>query len=240
VTTVSETPGGAARAPSSAAGAAGAVVGHAGTDAVAGLAGVLSNRRERKKQETRAALESAALRLFAERGYEHTTVEDIADAADVAVRTFFRYFSSKRHVLFGDVAHTIVGRLQAALADRPPGEAPVEAVRAAMDSIDIADYDQHRQIMVRMQLVQQLPELLPAYQMVFHELHETIAEFVASRTGEPTNALYPQLLAGVATLSAKASLCELDNGEPGPQMLRILRHRAYDALTSGLAQLNSR
>jgi AcrR family transcriptional regulator len=204
----------------------------------AGRAGLLGSRRERKKQETRAALETAALRLFAERGYEHTTVEDIADEADVAVRTFFRYFSSKRHVLFGDVAHTIVGRLRDALAARPPDEAPVDAVRAAMDSVDIEDYEQHRQIMARMQLVQQLPELLPAYQMVFHELHETIAEFVAARTGEPVGALYPQLLAGVATLSGKASLCELDNGNVTPQTLRTLRRRAYDALTTGLAQLS--
>jgi AcrR family transcriptional regulator len=201
-------------------------------------------RRERKKQETRAALEAAALRLFAERGYERTTVEDIADAADVAVRTFFRYFSSKQHVLFGDVAHTIVARLRTALADRPPGETPVEAVRAAMDAVDIADYDQHRQISARMRLVRHLPELLPAYQMIFHELHEAIAEFVASRTGESPGALYPQLLAGVATLSGRAALCELDNDDPdddkpSPQRLREVRHRAYDALTSGLGQLSA-
>jgi AcrR family transcriptional regulator len=211
---------------------------------IPGAPGPLCGRRERKKQETRTALETAALRLFAERGYERTTVEDIADAADVAVRTFFRYFSSKQHVLFGDVAHTIVGRLRAALADRPMSETPVQAVRAAMDAVDIDDYDQHRQIIARMRLVQQLPELVPTYQMVFHELHEAIAEFVASRTGETAGALYPQLLAGVATLSGKAALCGLESDEPerdepGPQQLREVRHRAYDALTSGLGQISA-
>nr|WP_240939949.1 TetR family transcriptional regulator [Planosporangium flavigriseum] len=184
-------------------------------------------------------MEAAALRLFAERGYERTTVEDIADAAEVAVRTFFRYFSSKQHVLFGDVAHTIVSRLRAALAERPAGEPPVEAVRAAMDTVDIADYDQHRQISARMRIVQQLPELLPAYQMIFHEMHEAIAEFVAARTGESVSALYPQLLAGAATLSGRAALCELDNDEASPQRLREVRHHAYDALTSGLGQISA-
>src|SRR5437764_2203648 len=135
---------------------------------------VQNNRRERKKQETRAALESAALRLFAERGYEHTTVEDIADAADVAVRTFFRYFSSKRHVLFGDVAHTIVERLGAALTARPASEPPAEAVVAAMDTLGLENDEQYRQVLDRMRLVQQLPELLPAYLMVLHEMHEAI------------------------------------------------------------------
>jgi AcrR family transcriptional regulator len=198
----------------------------------------LCGRRERRKLQTRAALEAAALRLFAERGYERTTAEDIADAADVAVRTFFRYFSSKRHVLFGDVAHTIVGRLRAALAERPAGEPPVDAVRAALDAVDI-DEDQYAPIVARMRLVRQLPELLPAYQMIFHELHETIADVVADRTGEPASSLQPQLLAGVATLSVRATLCELEAGETSPGALRALRHRVYDALASGLGQMIS-
>jgi AcrR family transcriptional regulator len=197
------------------------------------------SRRERKKQETRTALESAALRLFAERGYENTTVEDIADAADVAVRTFFRYFSSKRHVLFGDLAHTIVDQLREALAARPADESPVAAVRAAMDSVDVDDYGKYRQIMGRMQIVQKLPELSPGYQMVFHDLNHMIAEFVGSRTGEPPEALYPQLLAGVATLAGKAALCELDQADATPESLRTLRHRTYDALAAALPRICS-
>jgi len=198
---------------------------------------VQNNRRERKKQETRAALESAALRLFAERGYEHTTVEDIADAADVAVRTFFRYFSSKRHVLFGDVAHTIVERLGAALTARPASEPPAEAVVAAMDTLGLENDEQYRQVLDRMRLVQQLPELLPAYLMVLHEMHEVIVDFVAGRTGEPRSGLYPQVLASAAAESAKAALCALEDGDVGPEELTELRHRAYAALADGLDRL---
>ena len=83
----------------------------------------------------------------------------------------------------------------------------------------------------------ELPELLPAYQMVFHELHETVVAFVAARTGEPPSALYPQVLAGVATVAAKASLYELDGPQASPATLREMRHRAYDALTVGLDRL---
>jgi AcrR family transcriptional regulator len=59
-----------------------------------------SGRRARRKAETRAALNDAALRLFATRGYEQTSVDDLCRAADVSLRTFFRYFDSKDDVLF--------------------------------------------------------------------------------------------------------------------------------------------
>ena len=87
-------------------------------------------RRERKKLETREALQEAARRLFAEQGYDATTVKEIADAADVAERTFFRYFSAKEDLLLPD----LVSRFQAferAAAARPAGEPPLTAIREA-------------------------------------------------------------------------------------------------------------
>src|SRR5205814_3025986 len=105
---------------------------HAATDQPSGdVPDHVPGRRERKKLETRQALEQAAMRLFGEQGYEQTTVEEIAEAADVAVRTFFRYFQSKQDVLFGDVAHDLTGRIRAHLAHQPDSLSPVAAVAAA-------------------------------------------------------------------------------------------------------------
>jgi AcrR family transcriptional regulator len=196
-----------------------------------------TGRRERKKLQTRTALEAAALRLFAERGYEQTTVEDIAEAADVAVRTFFRYFSSKQHVLFGDVGNDIAGRLRTALAARPVDEPVVAAVRLALESLDVDDPDQYRQVVERVRLVQQVPEVYPQYEMVFHELHTAIDEFVAARTGLANTSLYPQALAGAAVVSAKAALCLLEGGDVPAAELRAARRRCYEALTGGLEAL---
>jgi AcrR family transcriptional regulator len=87
-------------------------------------------RRERKKLETREALREAARRLFAEQGYEATTVKEIADAADVAERTFFRYFASKEDLLLPDLV-LLFQAFERATAARPAGEAPLDAVREA-------------------------------------------------------------------------------------------------------------
>ncbi|WP_205864941.1 TetR family transcriptional regulator [Planctomonas sp. JC2975] len=91
-----------------------------------------ATRRERKKQQTRANIVAAAVRLFDEQGYDKTTVAQIAAAADVDPKTFFNYFPSKDEVLFNeldldvDVLLDAIGRSD---AGETPGEALVRAVR---------------------------------------------------------------------------------------------------------------
>ncbi|MEA2198571.1 MAG: hypothetical protein QOJ25_2622 [Solirubrobacteraceae bacterium] len=83
--------------------------------------------RERKKQKTRDTIIKVALDLFAERGYEQTTIADIADAADVSPRTIFAYFPSKEDIVFYDLAE-VQARLAAALRNRPEGTTALDAL----------------------------------------------------------------------------------------------------------------
>ena len=87
--------------------------------------------RERKKEETRRLLLEGAARLFRERGFESTTVADIAAYANVSVRTFFRYFESKEEVLLPDGVQ-IFAYVERALAAWPADEEPLDAVCAAL------------------------------------------------------------------------------------------------------------
>jgi AcrR family transcriptional regulator len=93
-----------------------------------------TGRREASKQATSAALRAAAMRLFAEQGYDATTVADIAGAARVTHRTFYRYFDSKEALLsdeFGSWLTTLADAIRA----RPAAEPPVTAVRHALLSV---------------------------------------------------------------------------------------------------------
>jgi AcrR family transcriptional regulator len=90
-----------------------------------------AGRRDRKKSETREALRAAAHRLFAEKGFSSTTIDDITDAADVSRRTFFRYYDSKDDLLRTDAADLLPVML-AALRSRPADEPPLMAILAAL------------------------------------------------------------------------------------------------------------
>ncbi|HEX3592663.1 MAG TPA: TetR family transcriptional regulator [Pseudonocardiaceae bacterium] len=90
-----------------------------------------TGRREASKQATRHALQEAAAHLFADQGYEHTTVRDIASGAGVTERTFFRYFESKED-LVADQTLDWLPVVAAAIRHRPVAEPPLTAVREAL------------------------------------------------------------------------------------------------------------
>ncbi|WP_254405642.1 TetR family transcriptional regulator [Streptomyces sp. AC627_RSS907] len=149
--------------------------------------------RERKKQRTRDTLLRSALELFAERGYEETTVDDIAEAADVSQRTFFRYFASKEEAAFF-VARLAELRFVEAVRRRPPGEAPLDALRQALveswstigETIEqLIPLELHMRFY---RVIESTPALLAAHLRRATELEEEIARVVADREGLDVNA----------------------------------------------------
>jgi len=197
--------------------------------------GRVLNRREEHKRVTRAALEQAALALFARDGFEETTVEEIAAEAGVSVRTFFRYFSSKRHVLFGDVAFERITRLRRLLAARPPGEDPLESVRAVLDASDFTDAQELEQIRVRMRLMLDQASLVPIYLATIQELRQEVAAFVAERRGLSPTHPYPLLVSAAASTAWDVALHAWATGHPGS--LANLRRSVFDQLAVGISPI---
>ncbi|NEY31158.1 TetR family transcriptional regulator [Streptomyces sp. PRKS01-65] len=144
--------------------------------------------RERKKRRTRDALLRAALELFTARGYERTTVDDIAEAVDVSQRTFFRYFASKEEAAFF-VARLAEARFVDAVRARPPGEPPLEALRQSLaeswgsigEAIEqLVPLELHMRFY---QVIETTPALLAAHLRRATELEEEIARVIAEREG---------------------------------------------------------
>src|SRR5437016_6707742 len=88
--------------------------------------------RERKKAKTRAAIQQHALRLFREQGYDATTVEQIAAAAEISPSTFFRYFPTKEDVVLYDAFDPLIF---AAFAAQPAALSPIQALRGALRAV---------------------------------------------------------------------------------------------------------
>ncbi|MEU0069967.1 TetR family transcriptional regulator [Streptomyces sp. NPDC006332] len=144
--------------------------------------------RERKKQRTRDALVRAALELFTTRGYDGTTVDDIADAVEVSQRTFFRYFAGKEEAALALTEMTVAQLIESVRA-RPPHEAPVQALRQAVlegwDTLnDIVAEVVPVELYLRMyRVIESTPVLLAAYLRRSDEAEEEIARVLAAREG---------------------------------------------------------
>ncbi|MEU6812220.1 TetR family transcriptional regulator [Streptomyces sp. NPDC046831] len=144
--------------------------------------------RELKKRRTRDALLRVALELFTTKGYESTTVDEIAEAVEVSQRTFFRYFAGKEDAAFA-VQEMVEAHFVRSLRARPPGEAPLEALRRAVlegwDTIgDAVAAVVPVDLYLRMfRLIESTPVLLAAHLRRSAETEERIACLLAQREG---------------------------------------------------------
>jgi len=138
--------------------------------------------RERKKLRTQRELAATALRLFAERGYDSVTVEEIADAVEVSPRTFFRYFPSKEDVLFADEPQ-LVAALREAIVGRPPGEPVLEAILNAL--LEVADVlaDDPEHILLHAQIISHTPALRSRGLEQQAKMEAALAGVIAERLG---------------------------------------------------------
>lgn len=114
--------------------------------------------RERKKERTRAALATTALRLFAERGFEHVTVEEIVEACDVSPRTFFRYFATKEDALFSETDHH-VERVVERLAGQPGDVGVLDALEAALRDLAARYTEEREAVLSRHAVIAATPSL---------------------------------------------------------------------------------
>ncbi len=171
-----------------------------------GASGPSGGRGGRNPITTRAELEHLAFDLFAEHGFDKTTVDDIARAAGIGRRTFFRYFPSKNDIVWGGFDEELT-RLRANLRACPPTVPLMDAVRQALidfNRVDPAEIPWHRR---RMQLILHTPALQAHSTLRYVAWRQVLAEFVGSRIGQDEQSLAPQAIA-YATLGVAIAAYE--------------------------------
>jgi TetR/AcrR family transcriptional regulator, regulator of mycofactocin system len=186
------------------------------------------SRAGRRHVTSRAELEHAAFDLFGRQGFDRTTVDDIAAAAGIGRRTFFRYFPSKNDVPWGDFEAELE-RMRARLAACQRQTPLMDAIRVAIVDFNRIEPEQvpwHRR---RMELILRTPTLQAHSTLRYAAWRQVIAEFVGERTGQSPDALAPRTIAyaalGVA-VAAYEQWLEADDADLGDLLDSAMRELA--------------
>ncbi len=174
----------------------------------------------RRRVTSRAELEQVAFDLFDRQGFEQTTVDDIASAAGIGRRTFFRYFASKNEVPWGDFDAELAGmrrRLTAAPASAPLMDAIRQAI-VDFNQMPAGQWPAHRR---RMTFILGVPALQAHSTLRFAAWRQVIADFVAQRTGQSPDALLPRTIAH-AMLGVAVAAYEQWLASPGDDLCELL------------------
>lgn len=158
----------------------------------------------RPPSTTREEIEGVALDLFAARGFEATTVDEIATAVGVGRRTVFRYFESKNDIAWGDF-DWVMERLRTALEEQGDAVPLMEALRVGVVESNSYPPEQLPGLRIRMTLITRTPALQAHSALRYADWRGVVAEWAARRLGSAADDLLPQAIAGAALGTAMAT-----------------------------------
>jgi AcrR family transcriptional regulator len=173
---------------------------------------VMEGLRQRKKQRTRRTIAESAIRLFAERGYEETTIADVAAAVEIAPRTFFSYFPAKEDVLFTDIDDRIAAL--SGLELRRPGEQLRDALRrVAGQVVELLRLNLgEEEAAIRWRIIQSRPSLQATVLLRVRAAEETLATRLRAAYPDELDAVAAAAVVGAFTSGLRAA----HDASPGP------------------------
>lgn len=161
-------------------------------------------RRGRPPSTSRRELRLVALRLFAERGFDNTTIEQVAAEAGVSERTFFRYFTTKASVLWSEF-ETEVQTIRASLGAVSDDVPMMDAIRRAVVAANHYHAGDVPEMRLRMQLIATVPALSFSAAEHYAAWELAISEFAGRRLSQPAGSLYPLAIGRAALAACRAA-----------------------------------
>lgn len=193
-------------------------------------------RRERKKLQTHEALVAAGVRLFAERGFAGTTIEDITEAADTSPRTFFRYFLSKEDLLVADMSEAIP-LVRQVIAPARADEPVLHAVRRV--AIALTRTFTRPEALAQRRLIVAIPEVRRRMIENQERIDQALLEEIADRLGvDPEVDLRPRVASSVALGAVRAAVHAWVASDGKADPAEVVE-RTFDLLDAGLTSFGT-
>lgn len=185
--------------------------------------------RERKKLKTRESIQREAMRLFKKNGYDGTTIEDIAEAAEISPSTFFNYFPSKEDVVLYDAYDPILASI---VLDRPAGEPFSISLRHALEPMGALFERDSEIILARARLWMEVPALQSRVWEELQKAQDLMCKLIAQRSNRSADDFELRVVVMVVVVAAWEAMYKwVKDGGRGPFM--DLVNRALDVVDAG-------
>jgi AcrR family transcriptional regulator len=199
-----------------------------------GAAAGSASPRERRRIRTKRLIQGEALRLFAENGYGQTTIEEIAEAADISPRTFFRYFPSKEDVVLWDEYDAVIGDL---LADRPDDESIGDTARAiTRQAIEGLYRHDPERLLARHRLLDTVPEIRASFLEFARSGVEVLTASFAAKRGLDPDDIELHVTAAAIMDAAGAAFSRWQRAGGKPDLIALF-DQATDSLIKGIGEM---